>query len=91
MEIKINKITNKKKLNKNSDGIKIFENMKSFVNNDITMREFILDAQDMNEITPTVFKVIVIEMQTKLFGNYSVKLINAKPLVIKSYNTIFNR
>ena len=91
MTIKIHEITNKKKLNKNSEGIKIFENMKSFVNKDITMREFTLDAQDMNEITPIVFKAIVIEMQTKLFGNYSVKLVNAKPLVIKSYNTIFNR
>ncbi|MCK5807301.1 MAG: hypothetical protein KAG91_02820 [Mycoplasmataceae bacterium] len=91
MEIKIYNITKKQKLNKNSDGVRIFENMKSFVNNDLTMREFVLDATNMNEITPIVFKSIVIEMQTKLFGNYSVKLINAKPLVIKSYNTIFNR
>ena len=91
MEIKIHNITNKKKLNKNSDGVKIFENMKSFVNKDITAREFVFNAKDMNEITPIVFKSIVIEMQTKLFGNYSVKLINAKPLVVKSYNAIFNR
>ena len=91
MEIKINKLTNKKKLNKNTDGIKIFQNMKSFVNKDITMREFILDSENMYEITSTVFQTIVTEMQTKLFGNYSVQLINANPLIIKAYNAVFNK
>ena len=89
MEIKIYNITNKKKLNKNIDGVKIFERMKSVVNKDITTREFILNADNINEISPIVFQSIVAEMQVKLFGNYSIKLINAKPLVVKSYNSIF--
>lgn len=88
--IEINKITTKKRMEKLSMGVNVFNHMKSELNKDATTTGFVLDFTGMEYCSTVVFKKIISEMQTRLNGQYKVQVEGANQLIAASFKAAFN-
>ncbi|NQZ66154.1 MAG: hypothetical protein HRT99_03000 [Mycoplasmatales bacterium] len=85
MVIKISNIINKNKIMKESKGNDIFIAMKAeSLKNPIDMK-FQLDFDGILQVSPFVFRRIVILMQKQLKGDYTLEIVNGSPLIVQSF------
>lgn len=85
MNVKINEIITKKRIEKISNGVNIFNKMKAEMKKEEKGEKFTLDFTGIDVCSVFVFKEIIRQMQTQLDGNYQLELVNAKPIVAQSF------
>ena len=85
MTVKVNEIIKKKRVEKISNGVNIFNKMKSELKKSPEATKFILDFDGIEVCSVFVFKEIIRQMQTQLDGKYELELVNAKPILQQSF------
>lgn len=91
MAVKVRDIIRDKKIMKISNGVNIFNAMKSEFNKDQTITTFVIDCEGVDAISPFVFAEVIRQMQSRLDGQFRLELQNANPLVAQSFKMAFGR
>lgn len=85
MTVQINEIIKKKRIEKISNGVNIFNKMKAELKKEGKGTKFTLDFTGIEVCSVFVFKEIIRQMQTQLDGQYELELVNAKQIVAQSF------
>ena len=89
MKILVQSLVKNKRLTKKTNGNNIFKTMKSSLNKNPNLREFILDMQGISIVNEVVFSEIKYQMQSNLNGDFILKLENSNPLINQIFNVVF--
>ena len=85
IKIKIQEIIKDKKISKISNGGNIFNFMISKYRKNENVEKFVLDAENIQNITTSVFREIIRQMQTRLNGHFKLELINANQIIAQQF------
>lgn len=85
MTIKIKDIINKPKLLKTSNANNIFISMKAEVKKNPGDMKFQLDFENISQVSPFIFKQLILLMKSHLQGQYQLEIINGTALIIQSF------
>ena len=85
IKIKIKDIIKNKQISKISNGGNIFNMMLSKYKRSENVEKFILDAENIQNITTSVFREIIRQMQTRLNGHFKLELVNANQIIAQQF------